>query len=255
MQAKDKISPIVITGGAQRLGLAVARSLRARQQSVVITYRRERPLLEQLRREGIETIHADFDDADGPELLAAELGNRYSSLRALIHNASQWIPEGGAEDHSQVLERMLKVPVRAPYLLNLACGALLRRHGEQQGYADIIHMCDYVASTGSSKHIAYAASKAALDNLTLSFASKLAPLVKVNSIAPALLMFNPEDDEAYRQKARNKSLLGIVPGEEEGVNAICYPLQSRYLTRKTQRSTADAISRAPVNPSRITLKN
>ena len=255
MQAKDKISPIVITGGAQRLGLAVARSLRARQQSVVITCRRERPLLEQLRREGIETIHADFDDADGPELLAAELGNRYSSLRALIHNASQWIPEGGAEDHSQVLERMLKVPVRAPYLLNLACGALLRRHGEQQGYADIIHMCDYVASTGSSKHIAYAASKAALDNLTLSFASKLAPLVKVNSIAPALLMFNPEDDEAYRQKARNKSLLGIVPGEEEGVNAICYPLQSRYLTRKTQRSTADAISRAPVNPSRITLKN
>jgi dihydromonapterin reductase/dihydrofolate reductase len=233
VQAKHKISPIVITGGAQRLGLAVAQALRARQYPVVITYRRERPLLEQLRREGIETIHADFDDEDGPELLAAELGNRYSSLRALIHNASQWIPEGGAEDHSQVLERMLKVHVRAPYLLNLACGALLRRHGEQQGYADIIHMSDYVASTGSSKHIAYAASKAALDNLTLSFASKFAPLVKVNSIAPALLMFNPEDDEAYRQKARNKSLLGIVPGEEEAVNAICYLLQSRYLTGKT----------------------
>ena len=58
-------------------------------------------------------------------------------------------------------------------------------------------------------------------------------LVKVNSIAPALLMFNPEDDETYRQKARNKSLLGIVPGEEEGVNAIVYLLQSRYLTGKT----------------------
>ena len=47
MQANDKISPIVITGGAQRLGLAVARSLRAQQHSVVITYRRERPLLAQ----------------------------------------------------------------------------------------------------------------------------------------------------------------------------------------------------------------
>ena len=228
-----RISPIVITGGAQRLGLAVARSLRAQQQSVVITYRRERPLLEQLRHEGIETIHADFDDADGPELLAAELGNRYRSLRALIHNASQWLPEGGDDDPSQVMERMLKVHVRAPYLLNLACGELLRRHGEQQGPADIIHMSDYVASTGSSKHIAYAASKAALENLTLSFASKYAPLVKVNSIAPALLMFNPEDDESYRQKARSKSLLGIVPGAEEAVNAVCYLLQSRYLTGKT----------------------
>ena len=233
MQANDTISPIVITGGAQRLGLAVARSLRAQQHSVVITYRRERPLLEQLRSEGIKTIRADFDDENGAERLATELTNRYGSLRALIHNASQWIAESAAEDHSQVLERMLRVHVRAPYLLNLACGELLRRYGEQQGYADIIHMSDYVAGTGSSKHIAYAASKAALDNLTLSFASKYAPLVKVNSIAPALLMFNPEDDEAYRQKARNKSLLGIVPGEEEGVNAICYLLQSRYLTGKT----------------------
>jgi len=233
MQATDTISPIVITGGAQRLGLAVARSLRAQQHSVVITYRRERPLLEQLRREGIETIRADFDDDRGAELLAAELGNRYSSLRALIHNASQWMPESGADDPSQVLDSMFGVHVRAPYLLNLACGNLLRCHGEQHGYADIIHMSDYVSGTGSSKHIAYAASKAALDNLTLSFASKYAPLVKVNSIAPALLMFNPEDDEAYRQKARKKSLLGIVPGEEEGVNAIRYLLQSRYLTGKT----------------------
>jgi dihydromonapterin reductase/dihydrofolate reductase len=233
MQANDHISPIVITGGAQRLGLAVARSLRARQHSVVITYRRERPLLEQLRSEGIETIRADFDDENGPELLATELAGRYGSLRALIHNASQWIPENGAEEHHQVLDSMLNVHVRAPYLLNLACGELLRCYGEQHGYADIIHMSDYVAGTGSSKHIAYAASKAALDNMTLSFASKYAPLVKVNSIAPALLMFNPEDDEAYRQKARNKSLLGIVPGEEEGVNAVCYLLQSRYLTGKT----------------------
>jgi dihydromonapterin reductase/dihydrofolate reductase len=233
MQSNDNISPIVITGGAQRLGLAVARRLRSQQHSVVITYRRERPLLDQLRREGIDTIRADFDDENGPELLATELDRRYGSLRALIHNASQWIPESDAADHGRVLDRMLKVHVRAPYLLNLACGELLRCHGEQQGCADIIHMSDYVAGTGSSKHIAYAASKAALDNLTLSFASKYAPLVKVNSIAPALLMFNPEDDETYRQKARNKSLLGIVPGEEEGVNAICYLLQSRYLTGKT----------------------
>ena len=72
-----------------------------------------------------------------------------------------------------------------------------------------------------------------MDNLTLSFASKYAPLVKVNSIAPALLMFNQTDEDAYRQKAKNKSLLQIVPGEVEGVNAIRYILESRYLTGKT----------------------
>jgi dihydromonapterin reductase/dihydrofolate reductase len=47
-----------------------------------------------------------------------------------------------------------------------------------------------VVERGSDKHIAYAASKAALDNMTRSFARKLAPEIKVNAIAPSLIMFN-----------------------------------------------------------------
>jgi len=233
MRPSADISPIVITGGAQRLGLAAAEALNAQGHAVVITYRRERPLLERLRAGGIDTIHADFDDADGARLLAAELRSRYPSLRALIHNASQWQPESEQTDAAELLQRMLRVHVHAPYLLNLECGELLRRHGERQGFADIVHLSDFVTSTGSSKHIAYAASKAALDNLTLSFARKFAPTIKVNSIAPALLMFNPDDDEEYRRRAAKKSLLGIVPGEQEGVGAIQYLLQSRYLTGTT----------------------
>lgn len=46
-------------------------------------------------------------------------------------------------------------------------------------------------------------------------------------------MFNHTDDAAYRGKALKKSLLGIAPGESEGVNAIRYILDSRYLTGKT----------------------
>jgi len=229
----DSISPIVITGGAQRLGLAVALALHRENYPVVITYRKHRPLLQQLEQQGIETIQADFGDEQGVAGLVEELRSRFSSLRAIIHNASEWMPEGNAEPDNRVMQSMLSVHVVAPYLLNQQCGDLLRRHGELHGQADIIHMSDYVASTGSKKHIAYAASKAALDNLTLSFASKFAPLVKVNSIAPALLMFNHDDDAAYREKALRKSLLGIAPGEAEGVNAIRYILESRYLTGKT----------------------
>ena len=183
---KNTTSPIIITGGAQRLGLAFAH----------------------------------------------ELKRRFRSLRAVIHNASEWMPESRKHSDSNILEKMLNVHVTAPYLINQECGELLHRYGEMHGQADIIHMSDYVTGTGSKKHIAYAASKAALDNLTLSFAAKLAPLVKVNSIAPALLMFNQNDDAVYRQKALKKSLLGITPGEAEGVSAIRYILESRYLTGK-----------------------
>lgn len=86
--------------------------------------------------------------------------------------------------------------------MNLALAPLLET--DEIGSRDIIHISDYVAQKGSKKHIAYAASKAALDNLTLSFAAKLAPGVKVNGIAPALMLFNEQDDSAYRQKALAK---------------------------------------------------
>jgi dihydromonapterin reductase/dihydrofolate reductase len=199
----------------------------------VITYRKYRPLLDELRSSGIGTIYADFSAREGALQLARELRHRFVSIRAIIHNASEWIPEGARDRDDSIMRSMLEVHVMAPYLVNQECGDLLVRYGRQNGYADIIHMSDYVATTGSRKHIAYAASKAALDNLTLSYASKLAPWVKVNSIAPALLMFNSGDGADYRETARKKSLLGIVPGESEGVSAIQYLLESRYLTGKT----------------------
>jgi len=227
------LSPVVITGGAQRLGLATALALHQRGYAVVVTYRKNRPVLDELRSIGIETIQADFSSAQKASDLARELRARFHSLRAIIHNASDWIPESDDLADESVMLSMLNVHVMAPYLINQECADLLTGYGEIHGFADIIHMSDYVATTGSRKHIAYAASKAALDNLTLSFASKLAPWVKVNSIAPALLMFNQDDDASYREKAMKKSLLRVAPGESEGVNTIKYILESRYLTGKT----------------------
>lgn len=79
----------------------------------------------------------------------------------------------------------MQVHVSAPCQINLALAPLLRAEGS--GKADIIHVGDHVSERGSRKHMAYAASKAA-DNLTLSFSANLAPGVKVNSIAPALVL-------------------------------------------------------------------
>ena len=101
---------------------------------------------------------------------------------------------------------------------------------DSEGPADIIHIGDYVSSRGSRKHIAYAASKAAQDNLTLSFAAKLAPAVKVNSIAPALVLFNEGDEPDYREKALSKSLLQREGGLDEIQGTVDYLLSSNYVT-------------------------
>ena len=64
------------------------------------------------------------------------------------------------------------------------------------------------------------------------FARALAPKVKVNAIAPALLLFNDHDDTNYREKALQKSLLQIEPGAAELSNTVMYLLSSRYITGK-----------------------
>ncbi len=200
-------SPVLITGASQRLGLAMANTLLDQGHHVVVTYRTLRPSISMLEDKGATVLQADF------------------STEAAIDRA---IDEIKAK-HS-LIERMMLVHAVAPYRINLALEKALCDCDVQ---SDIIHMTDYVQETGSEKHMAYAASKAALHNLTLSFAKKLAPKVKVNSIAPALLMFNEGDDEAYKQKALEKSLLEIVPGAQEAVKAVNYLFDSDYVTGQT----------------------
>lgn len=223
--------PILITGGGRRIGLALAHHFLTQQQPVILSYRTHYPSIDVMRKAGAVCIQADFSSDEGIYAFADSVRAHCTSLRGIIHNASGWLAESPTASLSHVLNAMLQIHVHAPYLLNHTLEDLLRGHGHAEG--DIIHFTDYVVERGSDKHIAYAASKAALDNMTRSFARKLAPEVKVNAIAPALIIFNPGDDEHYRQQALAKSLMKIAPGESEVVNLVNYLLDSRYVTGRT----------------------
>lgn len=230
-------APIIITGGAQRLGLAAAIALHSDATPVVITYRNNTQHLAQLQALGVKTIHADLSTTDAVCGFINTLKQQYSSLRAVIHNASEWLSESSSEITTPdlIFDKMMHIHAKVPYLLNSELSPLLKSYAQVSGNrtADIIHMTDFIVEKGSKKHIAYAASKAALHNLTLSFSAQLAPLVKVNSIAPALLMFNEHDNEDYKAKALKKSLMQVAPGEAEGVKAIQYLLSSDYITGRS----------------------
>ncbi|EWH08548.1 short chain dehydrogenase [Catenovulum agarivorans DS-2] len=217
---------VIITGAAQRVGLALALHLQHNGFQVVATYRSPRKGVEQLQAAGVTCVQADFSSTQGVKTFINWIDDKVKSIRALVHNASDWCAEKGRID-AELLKYMMQIHVEAPYLINLSVEDKLVAASET---ADIIHITDYTVEKGSDKHIAYCASKAALDNLTLSFAKKFAPKVKVNTIAPSLLMFNQDDDEAYRVKTLKKSVLGIEPGAQEVVEAVAFILKSNYMT-------------------------
>ncbi|MFA0231973.1 dihydromonapterin reductase, partial [Vibrio sp. 10N.261.45.A7] len=161
------------------------------------------------------------------------VAQEYKTLRAVIHNASDWKPENKnnpSENASQIMHQMMTIHATVPYLVNLTLKDQLMS-GEQ--ISDIIHISDYVAEKGSKKHIAYAASKAAINNLTLSFSAMLAPKVKVNTVSPAMIKFNEHDDEAYKTKALQKALIPTEAGFEEIIDGIKFVLASHYMTGRT----------------------
>ncbi|MBT8048261.1 MAG: dihydromonapterin reductase [Xanthomonadales bacterium] len=221
-------NPVLITGVGRRVGLHLAQNFLNRDIPVVGTYRSERPELEKLRDQGADLFYCDFYDEPQITALVNRIVSAYSGLRAIIHNASDWLPDRNEVGPAETIRRMMQVHASAPYQLNLGLAPLLQ--SSSTGRADIIHIGDYVSGRGSKKHIAYAASKAAQDNLTLSFAASLAPAVKVNSIAPALVLFNEGDDAAYREKALSKSLLQREGGLEEMQDTVDFLLNSGYIT-------------------------
>lgn len=224
-------SPILVTGGAQRLGRHCAERLRDDGHPVIITYRRERPTLEALRERGVVTLQADFESEAGILDFIARLKAETSSLRAIVHNASGWAPDSSGPEAGANFERLFRVHMLAPYLINLQARELLEACTEP--HRDIVHMTDYVVQKGSRKHAAYAASKAGLDNLTLSFAAMYAPAIQVNAIAPAMIMLNEGDDEVYAAKVKAKSAMEMVPGPGVIYQSLRYLLDNRFVTGVT----------------------
>ncbi|MFC3284370.1 dihydromonapterin reductase [Litchfieldella rifensis] len=225
------VSPILITGGAQRLGRYCAERLLDDGHPLIVSYRRDRNELEALRRRGVVTLQADFASEAGILDFIARLKAETSSLRAIVHNAGDWAPDSLGNDAGSNFERLFRVHMQAPYLINLHCRELLEAAGEPQ--RDIIHITDHVALRGSRKHAAYAATKAGLDNLTLSFAAMYAPTIQVNAIAPALIMLGEDDDEAYAEEAKAKSAMEMIPGPGVIYQSLRYLLDNRYVTGMT----------------------
>ncbi|TFH88368.1 dihydromonapterin reductase [Billgrantia azerbaijanica] len=221
-------APILITGGAQRLGRHCAERLVDDGHPVIVSYRREREELAALRERGIVTLHADFATEAGILDFIARLREAAPALRAIVHNASDWAPDSRGEAAGADFERLFRIHMLAPYLINLHARELLEACSEPQ--RDIVHMTDYVVQKGSQKHAAYAATKAGLANLTLSFAAMYAPSIQVNAIAPALIMLNEGDSDAYVAKAKAKSAMEMVPGPGVIYQSLRYLLDNRYVT-------------------------
>jgi dihydromonapterin reductase/dihydrofolate reductase len=228
MKTKGLDNAVFITGAGQRIGAFLVRAILANTDyPVVFTYRTAHPEVAQLQALGAIGIQVDFNDVDAVAGLLAEVSERVASLRGVIHNASQWLSDEPWPNLS-AYSTLFKLHVEVPYALNQALHGLLL--ASDSPLKDIISISDYSVARPSSEHIAYLASKAAMQSMSKGFAKKYAPFIKVNDIAPALILFNENDTIEYKARRLAQSALGIEPGARVVWQAVEYVMNSPYTT-------------------------
>jgi pteridine reductase len=212
-------SVALITGSSQRIGAAVARHLHAQGYNIVIHCHRSVAQAEAIcaqlntqREDSCRWLAADLNQHDEVMKLAEFALACWSRMDVLINNASSYFPTplGSATD-SQWNE-LFGSNLKAPFFLTQALVPALKK---SQGV--IINMCDVHAIRPQLNHTVYCAAKAGLIMLTQALAKDLAPLVRVNGIAPGAILWPssaaPSAEKVTPQQAEK---LAAIPLEKMG---------------------------------------
>jgi len=221
------VNGIVITGAGRRMGAAFARALSAEGYAVLGCYRTPSSEVASLRADGVMMIEADLATAEGIANFVQQIRASFSSLRALIHNASLWYTDHELAQDSVLRDATFALHVYTPHSLNEALTDLLQA---SECVSDIVHITDANVPFGKSDRALYLASKAGAEAVMRSHAQRLAPKVKVNALAPGLMAFHEGDGDDYKQQRLARSLLGFEPGFNEAVKALRFMLDSAYIT-------------------------
>ena len=194
---------VLITGGARRLGAAIARLLHAHGANILIHYRGSRAEAERLadelnrvRSHSAALYGADLLDLDAlPGIVAATLA-AFGRLDVLVNNASTFYPTPLGAVTPAAFEDLIGSNLRAPLFLTQAAASALRlRRGL------VLNMVDIHAFRPLKRHPVYSAAKAGLVMLTKSLARELGPEVRVNAIAPGPVLW-PEGELDQDLRAR-----------------------------------------------------
>jgi len=203
---------VLVTGGAKRVGAAISRHLHAAGANLVLHYRtsaREaqdlRDELNALRPDSVAACQADLLDLAALRSLAGQAIERFGRLDALVNNASSFYATPLAEVDERQWHDLLGTNLRAPlFLAQAAADELRRRHG------CIVNIVDIHAERPMHGHLLYSVAKSGLTALTRALAQEMAPQVRVNAVAPGVIMW-PENadwlDEEQRRRIVAHTLL------------------------------------------------
>jgi pteridine reductase len=212
---------VLVTGGAKRIGRAIALRLAQKGASLAIHYRSSgdeaAELAESIQRDGSSAaaFQADLADPDQTSRLVPAVVDRLGRIDVLINNASVFEPGRLEKMDVDQWNRHLAINATAPMILSQSAWPHLRKHG-----GTIVNLLDARAEKPMTNHVAYGVSKEALRTLTLTLAKAMAPEVCVNGVAPGVAAWPDDYDEDLKERILKKVPLQRVGGVDDVATAV-----------------------------------
>ncbi len=255
---------VLVTGGATGLGAAIAVGAAKRgARAVIINCTKSRKeaeaTAEVIRACGAEPqiVQGDVsEDADCRRIAAA--AESYGRLDALVNNAgiTKHAPKHGDLDAltKEDFLRLYAVNTVGPFQMIRACRPLL----DATPGASILMTSSIAAVAGIGSSVAYAASKGALNTMTLSLARALAPKIRVNAICPGFIdtrwfgeAFSAETVARIRENVRASTPLQMASTAEDVAETALFLISNaaRNMTGETLLTDAGShLSFTPLRP-------
>lgn len=226
----------LITGAGTGIGRSIALRLAAAGADIAINYSRsEKEALQTqkaVEESGVQSLIYKADVADDGQVrtMVGETIEKLGRLDILVNNAgvTYFVDHADLEGlKAEYWDRIMGVNVKGMFF---CCRAAAEELKKRKGC--IINITSIAGLTGLGSSIAYAASKAAAISLTKSLARVMAPEVRVNSIAPGIVLTRwVEGQEDHVQRLAEGSPMGRIATAED-VSEVAFALitQAGFVT-------------------------
>lgn len=226
----------LVTGSTSGIGKAIATRLAQDNFAVAFHSKSSVTAGRALAAEhsGATYVQADLSDQDQTRQLITEVLSHYGRLDVLVNNAgiTATIPHADLKQASPDIWRELnEVNVIAPWILITEAEAALRQSASQDCPSCIVNISSHAGIRPKGASIPYAVSKAALSHMTKLLAVSLAPLIRVNAIAPGLVN-TPMSKQwtAARELWQERAPMGRGAEPEEIAQVTSMLIASHYIT-------------------------
>ena len=225
---------ILITGAAKRIGREIALSFFDKGWDIVIHYNSSKNDAQVLademnaqRDDSAIIAQANLDNADEIIKLADQTLSKNNRIDALVNNASTFYPTPIGDFSEDDWNSLMGSNLKAPLFLMQSFSKELKKN---KGF--IINITDINVDKALINHSIYLAAKSGLQTLTQALAKELAPDIRVNAIAPGVILEPPNTEWTTEQKNNiiNSVPLGRMGSEKDIADAAIFLSEAEYVT-------------------------